>query len=786
MDSNNPVQPPVVEEKAATKKERNPSDKILTLLKTIYDDCVQEDKAVRERQIRRWRRLKLLWEGYSRVWYSEVAHDYKIWDEQQDSESNSDQAYYDRPINVFRAYLESIIAALSVTVPAIKAYPEDATNSTDLETAKAGDKIAELMYRHNNVAILWLHALFICATEGMTAMYHYPHDSKDYGTYKEDQYEDVAEEINYVRCPLCGHQEEVPTEEFNAIDKTAQDTCPNCNNLHYPVFGQDSKVTSELKRTVIKPKTRVCMKPYGGLYVKIGNYAKCQKDLPYLILSDEFDKSLLIEKYWEDLKTDDDLYDILMDGDNQGAYDSYGMWGRLSPQYQSEIPRNILTENIAWIRPAKYNMLPKEDAALLKKKYPNGVRVVVISDKIICVKAECLDDYWTLTENPLADYLHFEPLGDSLTSVQDITNDLVSLTLQTIEHGIGQTFISPDIISTKAYAQTEATPGAIYPTKPLGSKKIADGIYEMKTATLSGEVLPFSTQIQTYGQLVSGATPSIFGGQLEGSGTASEYSMSRNQALQRLQNTWKIYTTWWKRVYEKTIPMFMDNMKDDEKDVKKNKDGSFINVTIQRSELTGKIGKVELEASENLPMTWGQRKDMLEKLMINAKPDSPIMQWINAPENLPVLHEYLGLVDFTVPGEDDVIQQYEEIKELLESEPIEQPGQIDPTTGMPGPPQNVPSVEIDPIYNNHGIHFEVIRKWVTSEEGRTAKVTNPPGYENVLLHGMQHLQQIQQAQMQQMQAQTAPAGDGANPAKANGNVNKQAPIEGENDIPAIH
>jgi hypothetical protein len=42
---------------------------IQKLLKTVYDDCMQEDIAVRERQIRSWRRLKLLWEGYNRVWF---------------------------------------------------------------------------------------------------------------------------------------------------------------------------------------------------------------------------------------------------------------------------------------------------------------------------------------------------------------------------------------------------------------------------------------------------------------------------------------------------------------------------------------------------------------------------------------------------------------------------------------------------------------------------------------------------------------------------------------------
>ncbi len=155
------------------------SEEIQQLLKTVVDECDKEDRAVRERQIRTWRRLKLFWEGFQQVWYSETAHDWRVWDIEQ--AQDNDQAYYDKPVNVFRAYLESIIAALSVTVPPIKCYPDDADNTLDLETSRAGDKIAQLLSRHNEVNLLWLHSLFIFCTEGMVACYTYPEKSEEYG-----------------------------------------------------------------------------------------------------------------------------------------------------------------------------------------------------------------------------------------------------------------------------------------------------------------------------------------------------------------------------------------------------------------------------------------------------------------------------------------------------------------------------------------------------------------------------------------------------------------------------
>src|SRR5436190_21017515 len=99
------------------------SDETKRLLKLIVDHCDDEDRGVRDRQIRQWRRLKLLWENVQNTYYSEVAHDWRV---PEGTGGESDQGFYDKPVNVFRAYLESIIAALSVTVPPVTCYPDDA------------------------------------------------------------------------------------------------------------------------------------------------------------------------------------------------------------------------------------------------------------------------------------------------------------------------------------------------------------------------------------------------------------------------------------------------------------------------------------------------------------------------------------------------------------------------------------------------------------------------------------------------------------------------------------
>jgi hypothetical protein len=254
-----------------------------------------------------------------------------------------------------------------------------------------------------------------------------------------------------------------------------------------------------------------------------------------------------------------------------------------------------------------------------------------------------------------------------------------------------------------------------------------------------------------------------------GSETASQYSMSRAQALQRLQNTWKMFTIWWKEIFGKVIPAYIQEVKEDERNVERDADGNFINTFIRRAELEGKIGRVELEANENLPMTWNQQKDVIMQMLNSANPE--ILAVLGSPENLPIIREAIGLTDFYVPGEDDRNHQYDEIKLLLQSEPIQ--------TGDPMMPE-VPSVEIDVMMENHQIEFEICRKWAISPAGQHAKMDNPSGYKNVLLHAQMH---YQQNQMQMMSMPPAQEENGAAPPeKPNPQGNQEAPIVGEQNV----
>jgi hypothetical protein len=722
------------------------SEDIQKLLRTVVDEFDDEDQDVRERQIIQWKKLNYMWEGFQRLWWSEIAHDWRVYDEARMDDMQN--AHYDKPINVYRAFLETIISALSQTVPSLIGMPDDADNINDVLTAKAASKITELVYKHNDAPLLWVHALFIFCNQGMIAAYNYPDEDESYGTHEEDKYEQKDEEVDTYVCELCKNELEGPeleqaimndldvSDEFmptvgDPEDPASHILCPYCKQLVQP---QQSKRTISVNRfvgTTSKAKTRQCIEVYGGLNIKVANYAKCQSDTPYLRFSKEQHYSQIFEEY-PDLRGKEKEVSSSSNGT-----DLYEVWGRLSPQYNGAYPINTPTVNKWWLRPSSFNILQdEEDRNLLLKEFPKGAHIVYVNDVFAMAAPAALDDCWTITENPLSEFLHFDPLGNVLVSVQEITNDLISLILQTIEHGIPQTFADPKVLNFEQYKNTPATPGMIFPAKSGSGKTLNDGFYTTKTATLSQEVMPFGEKIQELGQFTSGALPSLYGGdQSNSSRTAAQYSMSKESSLQRLQVTWKMLNFWWKNVFGKVVPAYIKTIVDDENLVEY-QNGSYINTAIKKAELSGKLGSIELESSDQLPFTYGQKRDVIISLMQSTNPQ--VLEALGHPNNIPIIAEALGLKDFVIPGEADREKQFEEIQILLKTQPT--PGQqgIDPMTGQPLPPQEMPSVMPDFDLDNHEVEYEICRNWLVGEAGRQAKSVNELGYKNVLLHMKAH------------------------------------------------
>jgi len=726
------------------------SEELQAALKSLIDTFELEDLSVRQRQIRLWKKLTFYWCGITEIWWSETAHDWRVNPDYQNGDMN------DKRINIFRPYLESIIAALSSTVPGIICAPDDAENSLDILTAKGGTKISELVYQHNNAPLLWAKSLFTYCIQGMIASYTYSVEDEKYGTVEVPKYEETEEEVDQQVCPNC--QAVMNPQEFDAAEKLSDDErdeydpgpddvevqdllwdhraiCPQCLLSVDPETQRNKVVIKRLAGVTNQPKSRQMIEVAGGLFVKIPNYARNQSEMPYLAYNYELHYTQVYQKYpFLRDKTETDQVKLTSSSGN----DMYERWGRLSPQYFGEYPLNTPTVRNWWLRPSAFEGISDEETRKeLFEKFPNGCKCVWINEIFACAENESLDDHWTISFNPLSEYVHFDPLGQMLTSIQEISNDLLALTLQTIEQGIPQSFADPAVLDFETYRNAEVKPGSIYPAKNKGGKSIAEGFHTITTATLSPEVMPFGNQIQESAQFVTGALPSLFGGAQPGSSrTAAQYSMSRNQAMQRLQTPWKMVNVWWKQTFEKVIPAYMKNMLEDERLVKE-VSGSFVNEVIKKSQMDGKMGSITTTSADEIPHTWGAIKDTIMELMQTNNP--MIMGSLTDPSNIGVMTDAIGLTDFHIPGADDRVKQFDEIQLLIQSTPI--PGPPDPMTGQA---ENMPSIMPELEVDNHQVQATVTRDWLVSEAGRQCKIENPPGYDNVLAHLKMHLQMMQQ------------------------------------------
>jgi len=194
----------------------------------------------------------------------------------------------------------------------------------------------------------------------------------------------------------------------------------------------------------------------------------------------------------------------------------------------------------------------------------------------------------------------------------------------------------------------------------------------------------------------------------------------------RLSIVWKITSVFWAGINEKATRIFVNEMREDEKFVKKS-GSNWVNIWIRRSNMLGKIGSVEPETNTAFPMSFMQKKDSLLKLIEFQNP--AIQTVITHPENAGLIAKYMGFPELYIPGDDDRNKQLDEIQEIME--------------GIP--------VEIDADLDVHQTEYDACIAWLNSDYGIDAKMSNPEGREMVKEHARQHKIAISMLQMQQME-----------------------------------
>jgi hypothetical protein len=704
-------------------------------------ECIKkftiEQKPLRELSLKEYKKYDYYWNSLQNYFWSDTARDWRPYEEgiASNPDLNIDQDDIGRVINVYRAYGESIVAALSAAIPEVAFAPDDADNPDDISTAKAYSQISDLINRHNDAQVKLIQALFILFNQSFVACYNYYDESTEYGTKKVPIMQPTMQIQNELSCPQCGG----PLDNLQ-MDSSGLDFCPICNEYVSPII-TPQEVEVLIPSYEDCPKSREIIELYGPLNVKIPFYASQQKNCPYLILEAEYHVS--------DAK---DMFPWVADKiKSTKAWDSYEKWARQPSEVYVSSESDIVTIRRSWIRPSAYWMLTDDLRLLCTEKFPNGAYIAMVDDVFAEAYDENIDDHWTITKSPISQYLHAPPLGRPLADIQDMTNDMFNVTYRTIKYGIPMTFADSNVIDWDNFRKSPSEPGQVYPAynRNPSAGGISGSFHTVQTASLSREVDLFTGQLEQAGQFVSGAFPSIYGGTLQGGGkTFKEYDASRSQALQRLGITWKMLNGWWKDWTYKACKEFARNMQTDEKYAVKN-GNSYINVWIKKAELSGSIGDVEAETSDQFPVSMVQQRGLLLDLLQMGNPE--INAILGDSQNIGNMSKLLTFNKLFVPGDDQRNKQLAENTQLSVSAPVPSIDQ-NPQSPTYGQPIEISSIPIEPIDNDQ-IHSETLGAFLVGEVGQYIKTSNPDAYRNLMLHLQEHQQRMQQVQQQQMQQQ---------------------------------
>jgi hypothetical protein len=738
-----------------------------TAVKACVTMLEKDDQYIRERNIRTWKKAEEYWRLNQYIYWSEVALDYRNITNFQEPTGNDDdnESVPPKTFAIYRAYGESVIAAMAATIPSVLFFPDDADNPDDINTAKAYSLISELIQKHSRAPLLFIHILTLLYNQGLVATYTSWDDDEKYGSVKIPNFTNEQVKMQEIVCPQCQSilanspiQDESSQE--NADDQLTKEEQSqvtqekpleqiyHCSNCGYEGQAEAGEVFDEtiprLTGYSDTPKGRISIQSFGPLNVRISSYAKTVEDVGLLELQLEMHYAAARDEFPEiadKIRATSDFY-------------SYERWGRTSSELLSDQLFNQVTVRYCWVRQWGFEAFSGRSGVIdsdttikdLKKKFPHGCCAIFVNDIFARAYDESLDDHWSITVNPLDSFIHGIPIGRAALDVQDAYNEVKNLGLQKHQFGIAETFVDGSVIDEESYRQQMAGPGYVtFANAPQG-QALAQSFFQTRTAAMNEEDTELAESLNSDAQFLLGAVPSIFGGsQVSGSKTATEYNQSRNFALQRLGNHWTNIKYLWAETLGKACRLFATKMVEDEKFVRQN-GNSFETVWIRQAELTGKVGNVEPDPSEQFPLTWAQKRDLFMQMITMQNP--VIGQIMLHPNNAQNTKDALGFPEFYIPGEEDRSKQLIELRKLSLVDADQLPPDAQQST-----------VPIDPDVDDDNVHIMVIKLWCVSAEGLYLKETNPVGYMNVILHlreHVAHLQSMQPPQPQQQQQQKQP------------------------------
>jgi hypothetical protein len=633
--------------------------------------------------------------------------------------------------NIYRGYCRKLEAVLGTRIPNAVAVPDDPSNEADITAARAANNAALYIRQECDlqVLILWMvFSLFNFGTSFWTL--DMVEDGEKFG-WKEipDESTESLDLGGGFECPECAAP--------NAGD-ARPDVCEACGA---GMEGAMYKPPSPAEIPSAAPPKRVAK---SGLVIDITDGSEVRvpldtdgrkgvSDARKIRREKEVHKSKLFAKYGRKalqaaLKSQDNSV-----ADGTTATSQYARSVRSSMASPIGIVRaereHYWTEAYEDWSPDEFEMIDSDDAReMAQKNFPEGVRIWLVKDHIVKLEPVRLVDRWQECQPEPTKRIMCEPLGEDWIQTQDICNAILNQSYQTIERSNEPGFADPTRVDLEAWERRRSSPGGLIPAMRPAGGTLADIIYRPPPVTFSEQIPAVRAGVEETARQNSGLLDIIWGGDTSDP-TARQSELKTNAAIRQLSVIWVMMAKSLEGVYEKGCKLLSET----EDGViafsrrKENEFGKFEALKVALEDLRG--GKYHFEADEAIPMTWGQQRDLLMWML--DKPAEVLKAWgLDDPLNVPEFKSLLGMPGMHVPNLAQRDKGMDIINKLVEAVPT--PGEVDPETGEPGPPQPsiLPDWEDDVAFLS-----ELVKKYLVDHA--ELRELAPDGYDNIQLYGQE-------------------------------------------------
>lgn len=635
------------------------------------------------------------------------------------------QQWFDYVINHVNSLGRKFIGVLGKKAPNVKALPDDPNDEQTIRRSRRAQDLAsknrlawdaESVQRHMARTIFYLGTAF-----GYTPAVA---DGDRFGWIEEpvmgEQEMPIGEPV--YRCLYCG--EESPASIVDPqFDAQVSPACVNC--------GQSLMRSERIDPPTIQVPVQIDTKRYPRVGVDLilcdatnvtcPYYSRDVKSLPWLIYEYEEHKSVLLATYPE-LREKAGL-------DGQGDFSGMSQQGMLtrdaatSPTVAYLAPRaDRWRYTRVWLTPPMYELFERQEVAIdgglmpvrdwMYANFPTGIRLTIVQDVIVDAFEERLSDVWCYCKPETSSSIYCRPICSDILQIQDIINDIHNIMVETAMRSTPYMFVDPSFVDPAAFTSKAGRPAEIIFAKPGAGQSLKNAVERGPVATVEPQIIQWVASLVEFAQMNTGILPPIWGGD-EGTQTAHEAEMKRNQALMQLSTTWDGMRKFWIDAHSNAVKQIARFRGDDD-----------------YSDLLK--GGYHFEAEEGVPMTWGQRRDQANFYLEKMGPDVVPFLGLNHPINAQQIYDDLGLeIDGPMVSMRNMV--FDDIRQLLTGQPIMGPDGLpqaslppDPSTEIFAPP-------------DHMMCVDIIKEWCRTEDGRKALESNPAGFQNVVARGGWHL-----------------------------------------------